>query len=334
MCNNAFKSKAEVSFVKIMPAFLVTFLTAMSLARIDAAPNDSSAYNSGKLIGSFIRQKYKNENRKITINIGKNRLVLPDNCVIDVETGSGHGGYLNFFRLNLNGEDGSIEKISLNRGSILIPDPKEKCQAKGAVIKRKNIKDILEAIALLPAIKLIEKSPKKTNSRTIKNKDGTFTMTLRDIDAEWGSDSDFFVLVRALDENRKILLAKEYTGYSNSTDQLGYLPILAVCTLVEDRLDKIDSWINIPSDKWRESHLSDAFNLNRNLLLEDFHWWVLEGSLEGLAQAGNQSAQETIQFILAKYKDRAKRITNKLDAVTKDFDYWLSGAPKDLAATK
>jgi hypothetical protein len=321
--------------VKNWSILLIVLVTAFSGARAATVPiDDSGLINPEKLIGSLIRQQYKNENRKITIHIGKNRLLLPDNCIIDVETGSGHEGYLSFFRLNLKGADASIEKILLNHGSILIPDPKEKCQVKRAVIKRKNIKDILETVAMFPAIKLIEKSPKKTNSRTIKNKDGTFTMTLSDIDPEWGSDSDFFVLIRVLDENRKMLLAKEYTGYRNSTDQLEYLPILAVCTLVEDRLHKIGQWKEVPLKELRECHLSDSFILNRDYFFKDFHWWVLEGSLEGLAHAGNQSARDTIQFILAKYKDRTKRITNKLEAVTKDIDYWLSGAPKDLTSIR
>jgi hypothetical protein len=334
MCNNVFKFKAEVSFVKILPILLIVLFTAFSGARVDAAPIDnSSGIISEKLIGSLIRQHYKNENRKITIHIGKNRLVLPDNCIIDVETGSGHGGDLNFFRLNLKGADGSIEKILLNHGSILVPDPKEKCRVKRAVLKRKDMKDILEAVALLPAIRLIEKSSKKT-SRAIKNKDGTFTMILSDIEPEWGSDSSFFVLFRVLDENRKILIEKEYAGYSGSTDQLDYLPILAVCNIVEDRLDKISQWKEVPLKEQRECHLSDAFNLNRNYFLKDFHWWVLENSLEGLAQAGNQSVQETINYILANYTSRTDRLVNKINAIAKDFDYWLSGAPKDLAAIK
>lgn len=305
-----------------------------SSAKISDQPiDDPGVINSEKLIVSFLRQ-YKSENSKISIHIGKNRLVLPENCIIDIEMGGGHGGYLTFFRLNLKGEDANIEKISLFQGSMLISEPKEKCQVKRTVIKRKTIDDILDAAVMLPEIQLLEKSSKDTSSKVIKNKDGTFTIIPGYIEPEWHSSSDFFALVRVLDENKKILIEKEYAGYVGSADQLEYLPISAVCKIAEDRLNKINPWNEVPLNEQRACHLSDAFNLNRNYLLEDFHWWVLEGSLEGLAQAGNQSAQETIQFILAKYKERTKRIINKINAIASDFDYWLSGPPKDLAAIK
>jgi len=289
-------------------------------------------YNPDEQIPLIIKQQYRNKNREVSVEIAEDRLKLPDKCTIDIETGGGHQGYLTFTRLELNGDECRIEKVLLTTLSLYRPAQKDGSLVQRAVVKRESIAPILETVSMLPAIKIIERytgSPPKMEISD--NGDGTFTVRGGvTISSSWSSTSDFFSLVRVMDENRKILLEKEYAGYFSSSHQLEYLPILAVSTTVKNYLDKIEKWEDVPRDKQRDCHLSDAFNLDRDHLIADFHWWVLEDSLEGLARVGNKSAHDTVKYVLSKYTGRTERIVNKIQAVAENPDYWLSGDEKDL----
>ncbi|MEI8314681.1 MAG: hypothetical protein WCG79_04430 [Verrucomicrobiota bacterium] len=282
-----------------------------------------------ELVGA-IRHEYKPSTEFHTLSVQQagQPLALPATCVIDIETGNGHGGYLCFMRFEVRGRKVAVE--SAEYGPRCMRPSRAKINR--VVVERKAVGRLLELVQVLPSVQLTEQEnrpPPREISRRI-NPDGSVQVTMGPRSAGWWSSNDFFVLVRVRDEHGKVLYEDEFAGYPSGHKQSGYLPLQCVGNEAWDWTKKQTGWIPVSGAAMRTSHCTDAFRLDCQFLGEDFHWWVMEDSVEALGFWGNREVLPVLQEIRATHTNIPERIAGKIDQFIAKPDYWLADEPKDL----
>ena len=278
-----------------------------------------------------IRHEYKpsTEFHTLSIQYPGQPLALPATCVIDIETGSGHGHYLSLMRFAVCGREVTVENAEYGPRFVRPSGAK----VRRVVVGRNSLNPLLGVVQVLPSLKLGEeehRSPPREISKTI-HPDGSerIQMSAR-FSSGWMSSNDFFVLVRVRDERGEMLYQEEYAGDASGGKQAEYLALKCVANIVWNWAQKQTGWIPVNGIAMRSSHCTDAFGLDRAILGKGFHWWVLEDSVEALGFWGNREALPVLREIRATQTTLHARIAGKLDQVITNPDYWLTGEPKDL----
>ncbi len=233
--------------------------------------------------------------------------------VLDVEWGNGHGGSLELMRFEVEPDETRIEWIHW-RARTMSRDAVE-----GRVARMR--------VATFEVLPLIELANAALEARVERR---------RKPDAPNGgrsssSSSDVFFLVRLLDERAATTREREFAGYRGSRNEVRYLPLEPVARAVREEWCTRPGWADVAGDEARDSHASDAFRRNRRLLLEDFHWWVMERSLELLAAYGNASALPALEVLAEHEPELHDRQRRKLALLLAEPERFLSGPAQDLA---
>lgn len=244
---------------------------------------------------------------------GGKKLDLPPECTVDIEQGAGHGFSLSFLRFNLHQSQVKLEEV-LWKGTA---GEGKKGSVRRLTVDRATVDPFLELLRLLPALTLEEVD---TRPKVEGHGSG----------GGWGSSTDFFVLVRVTDRDGKVLHEGEYGGYEGSLEQLAYLPLRVVGLKTQALMDALAGWQPVEGELMRQSHFTDAFNLDQAVMLEDFHWWVLEYSTEALGYVGNPKVIGALEGIRKNHPKLSDRQKKKIDAVLNDPDRYLIGPPADV----
>ena len=241
------------------------------------------------------------------------KLDLPPECTVDIEQGAGHGFSLSFLRLDLHQSQVKLEEVRW-KGTA---GEGKKGSVRRLTVDRATVDPFLELVRLLPALTLEEVD---TRPKVEGHGSG----------GGWGSSTDVFVLVRVMDRDGKILYEGEYGGYEGSLGQLSYLPLRVVGSKTQVLMDALTGWQPVEGELMRQSHFTDAFNLDQTFMLEDFHWWVLEYSTEALGYVGNPKVIGALEGIRKNHPKLSDRLKKKIDAVLGDPDRYLIGPPADV----
>jgi len=248
----------------------------------------------------------------LKINFSDKMLSIPEKGSIDVEWGYGHAAYLSFLRIIIDGGNVSIEHIEF-RGLAFA----QKVTVRRILTTKQIIQSWLDAIRVLSSIYL-------QKIDLIPGPGGWGS------GCGWGASTDFFNLVRVMDDNNRIIFKKDYAGYESNNEQFEYLPLLSVIKLISESLDGIKGWEISNVKEYRSSHFTDAFNLNRDIMLGKSYWWVMEDSVEALGFLGTVDALPTLKLILKNHPELLERQIVKIKKIIENPDCYLSGEPKIL----
>ncbi len=240
---------------------------------------------------------------------------LPESAVavMDIGWGSGHGGSLTSIRVTFEGETASMERVEWN-GPNLSQQDRLVRSVKRAQVRSVELHEILGMTRVLPMV-TVEKRSLGTGGRR-----RTSILV---------SDADVFMLVRLLDSSGGTLLEREWAGY------LPYkLDVAPLDVVMDEAMKRLGGrelpWETVPPEQWRSSHFTDAFRRNRDLMCREFHWWVMERSLEMLGSFGNGEARETVRFLRENAPKLNDRRIEKLDSLLDPARGLLEGEPKIL----
>jgi hypothetical protein len=281
-------------------------------------------------LAASIRKNYKpsSEYHHLELVTSGQPLKLPKNCLVDIESGNGHGHYMRFMRFTVRGQKVSVEDAIYGPRWMKPSGAK----LKRVMVSRRNVAPVLELVKILPTLHLVEHENRPPPKIT-KNSNGTESFTMS-YSGPWSSSSDFFVLVRVMDEEGRVVYEHEFAGYAGGREQQQYLALKSV-TEAADNWAKLQTGSTmVTGSAMRDSHCTDAFRRNRKIMREDFHWWVLEDSVEGLGFWGNKDALPVLKEIRASQTNLHNRILGKIDQLLAQPDYWLEGPPKDIEESR
>lgn len=226
--------------------------------------------------------------------------------VLDVQGGSGHGGSLRFLRFEVGAERTQVERVAYRAYAKPPSASVRRCS-----LPTDAVRPLLDAAAALPGVS-VERRRKADAPLGISG---------------GGTTNDFFVLVRAVDAQGAETFMREYAGYSGSRSEPEYLPIVAVQRLAAAAV-RDAAWEEVPESGWRDTHFPETFRRNRDLMLRDFHWWVMERSVEALGSFGDRSCEETVRFLVDTYPNPLPRQQAKLRNVLENPETYLEGPPR------
>lgn len=231
-------------------------------------------------------------------------LAIPDVATIDLERGSGHGFSLHFDRIELDPSGATVERVSWNgrRSAASV----SRCKTDLASVAR-----AVEAARLEPTLELTEVRAGGGSGLGLSG---------------WSSSRDFFSLLR-VSSGGEVLHEREYGGYEGSSKQLDYLTLVAALDVASRQLDGLTGCVAVTGAAMRTSHFTDAFALNRSLMLDLGHWWVMEYSVQALGSLGREEALPTLRFVRSHHKGLIPRQTGLLDRVIAAPSKSLSGPP-------
>jgi len=238
---------------------------------------------------------------------------LPESAiaVMDIAWGNGHGGSLTSIRVTFEGETASVERVEWDGPHLGQTDRLSRSMVR-ARVPSVEFHEILGMSRVLPMV-----SVKENYLGTGGRRRNTFST----------SSMDVFMLVRLMDSSGGTLLEREWAGYLPY--RLDVAPLDIVLDEAEKRLGgKELPWEAVPSEQWRSSHFTDAFRRNRDLMCREFHWWVMERSLEMLGSFGNGEAKETVRFLRENAPKLIDRQIEKLDSLLDPARGLLEGEPK------
>jgi len=260
-----------------------------------------------------VEQADKNDYDEMVVRFEGTPVELTLPMTLDIEYGSGHGNHFDFLRLGVDAERALLERVTWDGAR------RSRSQAASASVERAEV----DTQAILPVLDLI-RSLSVAKAERRRKPDAPLG------GSSGGSTADFFVLVRVLDKDGKPVFTDEYAGYRSSTGEVDYLPLLAVQGAGLKILES-EKWIAVAAAEVRTSHFTDAFRLNREVMLKPAHWWVMEHSLEALAWLGRAEAVDTVRYLRDNYPSPLPRQTEKMERLLSDPDRYLAGAPKDLS---
>lgn len=232
-------------------------------------------------------------------------------CTFDVQWGSGHGGSLTFVRFSIGRKSTSVEQLSYRTDRRKRPASWTARRAE------------LTTESLAPLVQLA-RAEARTTAKLKTRPDST-----RLGGGFSSSSADFFVLSRVLDGDRKVF-EREYCGHAGSRGQRRYAGIQVVVRAVRKHLDALTSWVDVPAGELRTTHWTAAFGANVDLMLEDFHWWLMERSVEGLGVFGTAAALPTLSRLDRDYPEPQPRQRAKIRNVLGRSDHYLRGDPKSI----
>lgn len=252
---------------------------------------------------------------------GRSRLViehvgrpaeLPAKWVLDLQSGSGHGGTLTSLRFRASGRRVRVEEVRWRGGPRLDNEPRG--TARRAVLERSQVSALLELARRLPTLRLTEAWPQR--------KDGLGRSL-------WWSFGDFYARLRLGNRGGQTLLARSFVGYPSSQDQLTYLPLRVALAEARRVLGRVLDWTEVPRGDLRETHLAAAFATSAVVLLGRDAGWVRDGFLEALGYFGNPEAVPALRVIGERARLGADQRT-KLTSLLDQPEHWLAGHPKEL----
>jgi hypothetical protein len=233
-------------------------------------------------------------------------------CTFDVQWGSGHGGRLTFVRFSVGVETTRVERLEYFAGSLR--DRTRSWSARRASVPTADV---------LPLIQLA-----RAEARTeieLRRRPGSGHMGGRIS----GSSRDFFVLTRVSHGAEKVL-EREYAGYAGSRSARSYAGIDFVTDEARTFLDAIPSWSDVRAVDLRATHWTAAFADNADLMLREFHWWVMERSVEALGVFGNAEALPTLRHLDREYERPQPRQRAKIRNAIERPEHYLAGEAKVL----
>lgn len=234
-------------------------------------------------------------------------LRLGPHWTIDVQTGDGHSGRLAFLRFERTETTVDIEEISWEGLSVMSRREEPESRARRTSMAPEECAPLLEAVCLLP------------------------TMQLREPAAPgyWFSSASFFVLIRAIDSAGRTTLEKCFAGGRSATSQTRYLPLLALCDIAYELLERHARWTSVPTVELRSTHYSHAFicNVDASHALPEFGGWVAERSVNALAHFGNSEVVQAIAALQSRSSANG-RLRRKIQALLERPEHWLAGKPK------
>ncbi len=241
----------------------------------------------------------------VVSSLGGAVLTLEPPFTLDFEYGDGHGGTLGWLRFDVDAATTAVESISWRTTRRSVPPGGEVLRA---VIPTQDVLPLVQLVRALADTK-VERRPLDEHGTTVEI---------------WGSSRDFFVLARAVDRHGNERLLREYAGYEGSLSQTTSVPIECVVRRARRLVESLESMERVPPDRWRATHLSDAFRRNAAFVTEKFHWWVLERSLLALESLGNLSALPTLLELRA-HPTVSERASGRIERILADPARYLGG---------
>jgi hypothetical protein len=246
------------------------------------------------------------EGSRLNVDFVRPAVVLARPCTIDVEYGSGHGGSLVFARLRVGDETTAVERLSYQAYRDRAKDAASPAGvASRAEAPTSVVRPFLDAVRAL-------------SRAQVTNPD----------DHGGGSSNDFFVLVRVCAAAPAPSPTWEFAGYQGDASEYGAQA--AVVSMAQAIFDKL-AWTPVAAADLRRTHFSDAFERNRDLCVKDFHWWVMERSVEALGWFGDRGALSTVVWLRDHGQKLNERQKTKLARVIESPDLHLAGPPRDVA---
>ncbi|MCE9581880.1 MAG: hypothetical protein K8T20_05115 [Planctomycetes bacterium] len=244
--------------------------------------------------------------QKLDIAFDGPSLGLAPPCVLDIEYGSGHGGSLAFVRLEVGATTTKCERVSWQ---AYLKDPaKIPGGASRAEVPTTTAAPLLDAVRAMSAARV----------------------TIPESKQAWSSSGDFFVLVRVIGSGATPDKTWEFAGYSGSRGQSVYAAPQVVVARAREMLDSL-VWTPVPTDDLRKTHFPDAFTRDREILGTEFHWWVMERSIEALGWFGDRSAIPTITWIRDHAHKLIQRQEVKIRHILEEPGVFLEGPPREVA---
>jgi hypothetical protein len=258
---------------------------------------------------------YDAETHELVLDSSETAAAVTAPATFDVQWGSGHGGSIAFVRFAISTETTAIEQVYFRTDRHSRPAT---WSARRAVVPTTEI---------VPLVQLARAEARtRVEIRRRPNSDG--------IGGSFGgSTADFFVLARVTDAHGDEVLEREYCGYPGGSKTPRYAGILVVERAVRAYMDSLSTWADVGADKLRTTHLDAAFAANADLMFRDFHWWVMERSVEALGVFGTRASLPILRRLDAEYEEPQPRQRAKIRNVLGRPDHYLAGKPKGIPET-
>lgn len=241
----------------------------------------------------------------LDVSFGGDAVDVTPPVVIDIEWGNGHGGTLDLARLRVGPTSTDCEHLSWR---AYRNDPTERAgDARRATVATATFTALLDDVRALSRAKVTERSR----------------------DGGHGSSADFFVLVRVCGRDSAPDRTWEFCGYRGSLGEVKYAAPEAVVRAAQGVLKTI-GWVPIPQDAYRQTHFPDAFARNGKLYAEDFHWWVMERSVEALGWFGDRTTLATLTWMQTNLTDLHDRQVAKVRHARDEPATYLEGPPREI----
>lgn len=230
---------------------------------------------------------------------------------IDVQSGSGHGSFLRFVRLECAGDDVQVDEVvwegrSLTRANV-------SGHVRRGRVRAANVAKLVETIRVLPTMR-IELAHTRSADEPLSR------------GGSWFSSANCFVVLRVSGPDRTRILERTFCDYPTSDTQFDLLPLQRILGLLQGAVPA-ERLMPLVRGEFRESHFVSAFMENRRLMLEGGWWWVMEESVEALALFGRPEVVPVLDD-LRKRPGLLPRQRRKIDLILESPDHWLTGAPK------
>ena len=242
----------------------------------------------------------------LDVRFDREPVVLTSPVAIDLEYGNGHGGNLVLLRLCVDADTTRCERLTYQADSLARPKTLGGSAGR-ADVPTETLRSLLDAVRAL----------------------STASVSARPRDHLGSSSNDFFVLVRVCRAEVHDDRTWEFAGYSSSSEESQYVAINAVLDRARQMFEHI-LWKSVPTDELRRTHFADAFERNRELYRQRFHWWVMERSVEALGWFGDSTSLETVAWIRDNVRDLNARQRAKIRNVLDAPATYLDGPPREV----
>jgi hypothetical protein len=226
-------------------------------------------------------------------------------AALEFAEGSGHGGSLAFVRLDVAATTTRCERVTWQAYRRDSGEPAG--TASRAEVSTDSLLPLIDTVRALSRAKVVNVSENR----------------------HWTTSNDFFVLTRVCGAADRPDRTWEFAGYSSSDTRAQSAAISAVLRRARETFDAI-AWRPIAPDEYRRTHFPDTFARNRDLIVEPFHWWVMERSVEALGWFGDKSVLATVAWTREHAPELLPRQVAKLQHILDEPDLYLDGPPREV----
>lgn len=245
------------------------------------------------------------EHRGLDVRYIRDPADLSPPRTIDFGWGNGHGGTLQFVRLQVGPERTTLESVSWQayrrKGASEPPGAARRAQVATA-----ELGSLLDGARALSRAMVVDDDSSRSR---------------------WRTSHDFFVLFRICGADVGADLTWEYAGYQSGSESPDYAAIDALVKEAKTTFARFE-WTPVPTAEYRTTCFSDVFVRNRELFANPFHWWVMERSVEALGWFGNRTTLAAVEWTRNSRMDFQERQKAKLDHVRNEPEIYLEGPPK------